>query len=1073
MAFNFDQWKASTKQKLQGWKERMEYAGINSAYYFLAGISLLPVVQAVHGGDWSGLAVLGASLGSAVSTNLLANIVQKSKDKSDAEVALILESEVKAMPELKAELDAMLEKLEALQEAEKALAETDKAWFVNTIQQELKKISSAIKYEAVNIGSGAIAQGLGAKAVGAGGVMIGGNVNGNVVIGNKNRVVQSGTYIEKQVFESPTKADPEVEKRRRALEKYLNRLSRVCLSLPLAALGGGDGDESDITLDKVYIELNTTQNHEHIEETSEWEKKSGVEGLVRRPEKDKPITALESVAEHKRLALLGDPGAGKSTFVKNLLAWQAGAHLRKLSFPPGIETSLIPALIILRDMAPRLARLDVDSLPAHQRDEKLAQTVWEQIQNDLGEECADFCDGLREALQSGHCLLVLDGLDEVPHDLRVRVRQAVDALFKQYHLQRVIITCRVRSYVGDSVLPNFTSRTLAAFNKEQIGNFIEHWYNTQRELGKFNEEQARARMDDLSQAALEEDMRELSSNPMLLTTMAIIHQREVGLPRERVRLYHLAVEVLLRRWQKHKAGDAALAEFLKNDLKLRAVMETLAYQAHRASTEKSGTGTLLRKDALDLLEQDEHLGDVKLAADFLDYVDQRAGLLVGYGGELTKPTSYSFPHRTFQEYLAGSYLAGKRDRVRTFYEHAAEGDSWDLAAQLAFEELYYNRRGENELLDLAYQLDTPNAYGSQNERSRLWAGQIIALVGREIAERDTHPNGGKNYINRLLPGLVDILGGNALPALERAEAGRALAKLGDPRAEVMSVEEIQFCHVPAGKFLMGEEMEQHSLELSEFWMSKYPVTNAQFNQFMEADGYADARFWAEAQKEKIWNAGKFKGGYDSEFRTAPTKYSEPYNYSNHPVVGITWYEALAFTRWLDEQARKFSQDRFKKDEAGSSEKSFWQGLAENQLHITLPSEAEWEKAARSTDGRTYPWGAEADPDRANYEDSGIDTTSAVGCFPSGASPYGLQDMSGNVWEWTRSLYGEYPYPKEGRGKSDRENLSVKSDQGRVLRGGSYYNEAGDVRFAYRDGFDPDLTELSVGFRVVVSPRLLS
>jgi hypothetical protein len=188
MAFNLEQWKASTTQNLQGWKGRMEHAGVNSVYYFLAGLSLLPVAQAVHSGDWSGLAVLGASVGGAVSTNLLANIVQKSKEKSDAEVAQILETEVKTTPELKAELDAMLEKLDVIHEAEKSLSEANKEWFANTIQHELQKVNSSIKYQAVNIGSGAIAQGHGAKAVGAGGIMIGGDVSGNIILGNNNSI---------------------------------------------------------------------------------------------------------------------------------------------------------------------------------------------------------------------------------------------------------------------------------------------------------------------------------------------------------------------------------------------------------------------------------------------------------------------------------------------------------------------------------------------------------------------------------------------------------------------------------------------------------------------------------------------------------------------------------------------------------------------------------------------------------------------------------------------------------------------------------------------------------------------
>jgi len=480
--------------KTTGLERTHEPAGVSSAYYFLASVSLLPVAQAVHSGDWSGLAVLGASLGGAVSTNLLANIVQKSKDKSDAEVAQLLQEEAKSSPELQAEIEVVLQKLDALNEAEKALSQADKAWFAELIQRELKQLNSGIKYEAKVIGDGAIAQGPNSTAVGAGGMYIGGNVNNATIMqGDNARKIDAKTYVEHQVVYTP---NPEAEKKAKAREKYLNHLSRVCLSLPLVALGGVDGDESDITLDKIYIALNTTEQRQRDEEVLDDEAIQEYREKREFRTVEELIPALESVTKHKKLALLGDPGAGKSTFVKNLLAWQAGLLLGKIQDSNGIEADLLPTLIILRYLTPRLAKLEIDSLPADQRDAKLAQILWDHMQADLGDECADFREGLSEALRSGKCLLVLDGLDEVPHDLRLRVRQAVDALFKQYHLQRAIITCRVRSYVGETILPSFESRTLAPFDEDQIKNFVEHWYTTQRTLGKFNEEQAKDRMND-------------------------------------------------------------------------------------------------------------------------------------------------------------------------------------------------------------------------------------------------------------------------------------------------------------------------------------------------------------------------------------------------------------------------------------------------------------------------------------------------------------------------------------------------------------------------------------------------
>jgi len=217
--------------------------------------------------------------------------------------------------------------------------------------------------------------------------------------------------------------------------------------------------------------------------------------------------------------------------------------------------------------------------------------------------------------------------------------------------------------------------------------------------------------------------------------------------------------------------------------------------------------------------------------------------------------------------------------------------------------------------------------------------------------------------------------------------------------------------------------------------------------------------------------------------------------TNHPVVSVSWHEAMAYCRWLNEQLRQLAPERLATiDPLSETERRFWQGLAGGSLGIGLPSEAEWEKGARGTEGRIYPWGDEADPNRANYGETGLDATSAVGCFPSGASPYGCEEMSGNIWEWTRTLsvlnsvhfddgvvvmrHGLPNYPLEGSehqassaGRTLTSASAGRTFTSRVLRGGSFSRSSRVVRCATRIVNSSDSGSVAFGFRVMASPFL--
>lgn len=191
--------------------------------------------------------------------------------------------------------------------------------------------------------------------------------------------------------------------------------------------------------------------------------------------------------------------------------------------------------------------------------------------------------------------------------------------------------------------------------------------------------------------------------------------------------------------------------------------------------------------------------------------------------------------------------------------------------------------------------------------------------------------------------------------------------------------------IPAGSFLMGPQLE--TVELPAFLIARYPVTHADYRRFVDASGHRAPKSWTHE-------------GFPPEL-------------ARHPVVFVSWEDALAYTQWADAR---------------------------------LPSEAEWEKAARGVDGRVYPWGDEFIAENCNASESKSDGTRAVDAHPNGASPYGVVDMAGNVWEWTSTLYEE-------------------GAEWRVLKGGAWdYKGKADARCASRVYFAPSFRNGAIGFR---------
>lgn len=238
--------------------------------------------------------------------------------------------------------------------------------------------------------------------------------------------------------------------------------------------------------------------------------------------------------------------------------------------------------------------------------------------------------------------------------------------------------------------------------------------------------------------------------------------------------------------------------------------------------------------------------------------------------------------------------------------------------------------------------------------------------------------------------------------------------------------------VPGGEFTMGTNVEQaatlaskfgiqtsalnmeapqSSLPLGEFWIDQMPVTNAEYKKFLDANADHPVPFVDDPLARSF--------NWDERARIFPASRGA------YPVVLVSWYDAGAYCKWAGKR---------------------------------LPTEAEWEKAARGTDARLYPWGNAWDATKANTAESRIGDATPVGQFTTGSSPYGALDMVGNVWQWTSSLDKPYPYqPTDGREDLQAQGL-------RVVRGGAWLFGAAITRTSMRNAFEPNDVSLSIGFR---------
>ena len=782
---------------------------------------------------------------------------------------------------------------------------------------------------------------------------------------------------------------------------YLRALHRETGYIDIRGLQVSQQKAHRFRIDELYTPLTTVLAAE--------EKKREREELDRQ----KRVPLQEALRE-PRLVLVGDPGAGKSTFLRRiafaacqtLLGENVGAAremlgLEECPFPVLIQASTLSNFI---DTAPNDKR---KAWPpeAHSPLWLVHYLEWKSGESEWGLAGGFFSGKLKDG-----CLLLVDGLDEAPDQARRKnLARLLERAAGLYAGSRIVAASRPSAYGGETWIEGYRTVEIAPLHEEAIAAFVANWC---RALYPGDPGGAAAHQRGLLEAIHSKpEIEDMAVNPVMLTALAVLHWNDKRLPDQRAELYESVLKWLARS-REDKPGRAPAERCLD-------LLRHLAYVMHSGEKGKQvemapyAAARALAPRFRDLEEEER----VAAAEQFLQNEEMNSGILVGRDGKLR------YWHLTFQEYLAAKALAGRdEDRRRLlFAEKKLYLPEWRetvllLAGVLCGQE---TARIDEFLREV---LEGLGENAGLAERAR-----CVGLIGRilqdlkswnyRIADARYREN-----LDRVLA-IFDVSAARQIDFTTRLEAADALGQAGDPR-----LEQHNWVKVEGGWFWMGaqakdaggrnydkeayeDESPVHRVEAPAFCLGRYPVTVFEYERFVTAGGYG---------KERHWTAGGY-GGF-----TEPGNWQRQLRYPNRPVVEVSWHEAAAYCKWAEGR---------------------------------LPMEAEWEYAARcGRDGVRYPWGNE-EPDeyRANFT-GGPGHPTPVGLYLGGATPSEIHDLAGNVWEWVEDWWGEYS-KTEAKNPKGPEKGDMK-----VVRGGAWFSDARGLRVSSRDWLRPVSRSSDLGFR---------
>jgi formylglycine-generating enzyme required for sulfatase activity len=846
-------------------------------------------------------------------------------------------------------------------------------------------------------------------------IAVGGGVTDSAIIHGQTIVLADRFWRDLQPALPP-------ETIREATAAYLAYLTDRHYYLSLKGMGVSDRVPLKLKLLHLYVPLKARME---LPEGDTWKRDISLAGRDVAGQDTlhfgEPVPLLDVLQRHSGVIILGDPGAGKTTFLKYLalqLARGQGAQI-------GLD-DFLPILLPLAAYANALQTEDI----------RLDDFIAEYFSG-IG---ANLPIGpmLSEALKAGRALILLDGLDEV-RDINMRntvVERVVDFYaFHRHEGNKFVLTSRVVGY--RAVRPSaedLAECTIVDFEEDEIEEFIGKWTTALEKQAQGNTAIARADAEVDSRELLDAinhnvGVRQLASTPLLLTILALMKRQGVSLPERRVQLYDQYVSTLLSTWNRARSLSGRAPGRDIDEVQTVRILAPLALWMHEVSP---GVGLVGREDMRRKLEElFRERGEPsphQAARQFITDVHDHAAVLLERG-----PGEYGFIHLTFEEYLAAVALAlrGQGDSapiIEVLSRHVGE-QAWREVALLTIGYLGIRQqlpKIAGEVVEALVE-DKPGL-----------PGEAVVLAGDAVL--DTWPGGVPlQSKERVTQSLVDTMQDADIRPELRRHAGLVLGRLGWRPRDLD-----RFVEMPAGEYQAGVKKEAREIAYS-YFIGRYPVTNIQYARFVKEEGYQTREYWSEEGWE--WRTGK----YDSRtlqdverdwLEHRPTaRRGTPHYWHNIelsnpivPVVGVCWFEAEAFCNWM---AKKII------------------AVPEGYV-IRLPRDGEWEYASRGGDGREYPWGEGFNKSAANTWDSdstgsGLGGTTAVCTFPQGVSPSGAWDMSGNAWEWTGSWY-------------DDENKY------RIVRGGSWIGYHWFTRSSFCNWSIPLMFNDDLGFRVVIAPK---